>query len=481
MRTPPLLLAVALPLLLAPRADASSVVARLPPAERPAPRERERARARATPPRRQGRPRQSSSSNLDPSIEQLEDSLARARDAAGAVIRWARGLFRAHRPVMLAAGALLGLMHGGSVAFTVLFAQSFRASGWPLMRGGLERGRAAYEAAKEMQPRETAAYATRVAPLRRELVDLAAHLASLRRDGADEREQRAVLADMRRVRRELEAVPPSRRAAPVLVAACEPAVVRDVALGVWSGITVSLAAACSSAARTLGLGMSLGEVVSGAATALLARLEPTIRRALSALPAEAVMLGYLGPSVVGTQTLNLLGRSAGCWVAFRMQHLATTLSVSLLSARVLVDAVCVPLDAITHAAAGSDHRERHATSGATSEPLEADERSAAGPAPPAAAMGRGGQVQMPRREAAAWLLAVASLQSQRARRFHLPLYLKLSAFPLLAVEALLQRLARATARATGGAGGLTAGVAKLANLAPGRGAAAGGALHPSLK
>ena len=47
----------------------------------------------------------------------------------------------------------------------------------------------------------------------------------------------------------------------------------------------------------------------------------------------------------------------------------------------------------------------------------------------------------PKREAAAWLLAVASLQSQRARGFKLPLYLKLPLLPVVLVEALLQRLA----------------------------------------
>ena len=155
---------------------------------------------------------------------------------------------------------------------------------------------------------------------------------------------------MRAVRRELESVPPSRRAAPVLVAACEPSVVRDVVLGIWSSVTVSLAAACSSAARTIGVGVRLGEVVADVANALLARIEPAVRRALSALPAEAVMLTYLGPSVFGSATLGVLGRSLGCWVAYRLQHLAAILSVSLLSARMLLEAI-VPSEAAEEDAA----------------------------------------------------------------------------------------------------------------------------------
>ena len=130
-----------------------------------------------------------------------------------------------------------------------------------------------------MQPHETAEYNAAARPLRDELVELARELAQMRREGnASVAEQNALIKRMRRVREELEQVPPSRRAAPVLAAACEPAVVRDVFLGLWSGITVSLAAACSSAARTIGVGCSLGEVVSQAATALLAKAEPALRR-----------------------------------------------------------------------------------------------------------------------------------------------------------------------------------------------------------
>ena len=55
----------------------------------------------------------------------------------------------------------------------------------------------------------------------------------------------------------------------------------------------------------IGIGVSLGEAVSNCATALLAKIEPQVRKALSALPAEAVMLTYLGPSIVGSATLQL--------------------------------------------------------------------------------------------------------------------------------------------------------------------------------
>ena len=230
----------------------------------------------------------------DPSLEELEEHVVHLREAFGHFVGRVRRVFRANRNVLCVVGGGLGLVFGGNVAFTLLFVQSFGATGWPLVRDGLQRGQAAYQEAKAMQPRETTEYASRVAPLRRELVDLAAELAAHRRNGGSQEAQNQVLRRMRQVRRELEVAPQSRRAAPVLVAAFEPEVLRDVTLGIWSGVTVALAAACSSAARTVGIGVSLGEVVSRVAFALLAKLEPIMRRALSALPAEAVGLGRLG-------------------------------------------------------------------------------------------------------------------------------------------------------------------------------------------
>ena len=183
----------------------------------------------------------------DPSIEDLESGLRGLRDALFGFGFQLRSFFHRNRHAVMFAGGVLGLMHGGAAAFTVLFVQSFGASGWPLMKSGLRRGAAAYELAKESAPNERDEFRSEVAHLRKQLLDLASHLATLRREGASEEAQKVVIEKMKRVRREIEAVPPSRRAAPVLVAACDASVVRDVCLGIWSGVTVSLAAACSSA------------------------------------------------------------------------------------------------------------------------------------------------------------------------------------------------------------------------------------------
>ena len=145
------------------------------------------------------------------------------------------------------------------------------------------------------------------------------------------------------------------------------------------------------------------------------------------------MLTYLGPSVIGSATLQLLGRSAGCWIAYRLQHLAAVLSVSLLSARMLLEALAPTLDALekpSQPAAAAAAQPDASSSDSRAVILYRPRR------PPwlhASAK--------PRREALAWLLAVASLQSQRGRGFKLPLYLQLPLLPLLGVEALLKHLA----------------------------------------
>ena len=393
--------------------------------------------------------------NLDPSLEELEGTFLSVRESVGRAVGAVRRLFHANRQPFLAAGGVLGLLHGGRVAFTVLFVQSFGASGWPLVRDALRRGAQAYEEAKGLQqPRETAGYRAHVAPLRKELVALAEQLAALRREGGSAAEQRAVIARMRRVREEIDGVPVERRATPVLVAAFEPAVVRDVFVGLWTGVTVSLATACSSACRTVGIGVTLGEVVSKAATAALAALEPALRTALSRLPAEAVMLSYLGPSIVGSATLGLLGRSVGCWVAYRLQHLAAVLSVSLLSARMLIEAVApsaalagLDLDEQQQQPAGRGAAGVKGGGGGGSDGTA----SAASPSARALAVLPRGQPRAwcppwrvgatPRREAIAWCLAVASVRQQRLSGFRLPLALRVVLLPLLGVEALLRQLA----------------------------------------
>ena len=153
------------------------------------------------------------------------------------------------------------------------------------------------------------------------------------------------------------------------------------------------------------------------------------------------MLSSLGPSLLGSATLGIIGRTIGCWAAYRLQHLAAVLSVSLLSARLLVEAVApAPVAPVNADVVPSRRASSSSTSGAlTVEP---------------AVRSPWASTQDPNREGVAWVLALLSLQSQRARGFVLPMGLKVALLPLLGCESLLKRLAsRLTAASFDGAGG----------------------------
>ena len=121
------------------------------------------------------------------------------------------------------------------------------------------------------------------------------------------REEEALLARIREVRAQHDALaaasPPVRSV--LLRAACDPIVLRDVAVGLASGASASLAAATSDAARSLGIGLTLGDAVARAC----GWAEHLARRALSGLPADAVALGSAATARTGTRA-RAAGRAA---------------------------------------------------------------------------------------------------------------------------------------------------------------------------
>ena len=193
------------------------------------------------------------------STEELEGSIARLRSRCAGIARRAGRFYAKYRDACLATGGMLGLLHGGKVAYTVLCARAFAATGWPMVRQSVAKMGDAYTAAKrEMagaQPVSPAEYAA----MQTEMQALAHEMEELVESGASEKRQEAVLAKMRALRAKLDAAS-VKRAWPVLLRALEPTLVRDVVLGLWSGLTLSVAAASSSAARSLGIGVSIGEV-----------------------------------------------------------------------------------------------------------------------------------------------------------------------------------------------------------------------------
>jgi len=270
----------------------------------PAPRRRLRARSCSPP---------LTPASLPPeqvSLEDLERCVASiGRPVAGGA-RAAAALWSRHSDECLAAAGAAGLLYGGPFAYSVLFVRAFTGVGWAAVRGVLSRLREAYRRAKELPPRETEARAARAAALRSELRSLASECEaterflslSAHRGGraaprsarttAAEARRAALLGRMRDVRCELDALPPSRRAAPVLAAAAahDPLALRDLCLALCAAAGASLSAATSSAARALSLGESVGERISGlgACASREAKVSLPCRRSGGATSRESV-------------------------------------------------------------------------------------------------------------------------------------------------------------------------------------------------
>lgn len=156
-----------------------------------------------------------------------EISVAELEGAAGRFRRWcsrlSRGLLRTwrrNRHLGLLLTGLLGLVHGGSFAHTILFAQTFAATGWPLVRSGVQRAAAAYERAKAVPMAEARDHdpsrrggggggGGRTGRLREQLRELGAEAERLQREGASRDELALVVERMRRARAQLDALPSS--------------------------------------------------------------------------------------------------------------------------------------------------------------------------------------------------------------------------------------------------------------------------------
>ena len=82
------------------------------------------------------------------STEELEGSIARLRSRCAGIARRAGRFYAKYRDACLATGGMLGLLHGGKVAYTVLCARAFAATGWPMVRQSVAKMGDAYTAAK---------------------------------------------------------------------------------------------------------------------------------------------------------------------------------------------------------------------------------------------------------------------------------------------------------------------------------------------
>ena len=113
-------------------------------------------------------------------------------------------------------------------------------------------------------------------------------------------------------------------------------VVRDLILGMWSGVSLSVATVCHDAGRSLGLGMSIGAALAQVLSAAVWRVDKLRHVGGSTLPPAAAAAQYFGPSHALSTATWVVGRAVGVLVAFRMQTLALTLGASTLSAHALL-------------------------------------------------------------------------------------------------------------------------------------------------
>ena len=109
-------------------------------------------------------------------------------------------------------------------------------------------------------------------------------------------------------------------------------------LGLWSGLTLSVAAASSAAARSLGVGVSIGEAIGASLTEASRRIEVAARRWLRGVSPEAAALSTLGPRRLQRGAISLLSRTLGCWLEEQKAEGRAAIEEVLQRASLLTDA-----------------------------------------------------------------------------------------------------------------------------------------------
>ena len=99
------------------------------------------------------------------SVQEME----RAMGIFGRVCRRLRRAWRSNRNVCLVLAGMAGLTNAFRFPYSILVLQTFQASGWPLMRNGLERAAEAYASAKATAAYDVASRRDAVHALRAEL------------------------------------------------------------------------------------------------------------------------------------------------------------------------------------------------------------------------------------------------------------------------------------------------------------------------
>ena len=103
------------------------------------------------------------------SVQEMEQALG----IFGRVYRRLRRAWRSNRNVCLVLAGMFGLTNARRFPYSILVLQTFQATGWPLVRNGLERAGEAYGSAKATAAYDVASRREAVDELRAELRALA--------------------------------------------------------------------------------------------------------------------------------------------------------------------------------------------------------------------------------------------------------------------------------------------------------------------
>jgi len=150
----------------------------------------------------------------------------------------------------------------------------------------------------------------------------------------------------------------------------------------------------------------------------VARVELSWRQLTSELPAAATAAQYFGPSRGVSATIWFAGRAVGCWMAFKLQTLAMSLAVCLVSAKAVMSGI--------DGYASRVYRALGRKGGGTADDATDD-----------ASMSVATQQEF--RNSAVWALAVGGLYLQRTHK--LPLPVKALLLPAYGAESLLRGMA----------------------------------------
>ena len=249
---------------------------------------------------------------------------------------------------LLCGAGFLSCFYGSNFKYTILFAQTFYATGWPTLKPALAELGASYRRGK----RAYVAAAPKLAGARGALERLRADATS------------SDPAATKRLARDAAEAADVLRSGESVLAAVDPRKVGAVLKSAYVGLSASFSTVLSDHAAKLGVGVGLGAAVADAVNAVLA---PIVSRALRALKDKALENDDVRAAIDELEdkadldddhvlawvesTISLLSTAAGVYVAHRLDDALYLYSACVAGAQLCADKAVDILDAAPEAPA----------------------------------------------------------------------------------------------------------------------------------